>query len=200
MFTDHDSIYHRFFSHPKVVVDLLKNFLEPAILSELDLSQMQRLNTKFTAATGQRRRADVVWEIPVCGGLSLFLLLILEFQSEIDEWMVLRLDVYTGLLYQQLVAERRLKPIDGLPPILPIVLYNGEPRWNAATSLRDLIRLPTGSPLWKYQPDMRYYVIDEGRFPEADLKGRQSLVAIFFRIGHPDHPGSIVETGRDLVT
>ncbi|MEO5371841.1 MAG: Rpn family recombination-promoting nuclease/putative transposase [Magnetococcus sp. DMHC-1] len=200
MIDDDDSIYHRIFSHPEMVADLLRNFLEPNLLTELDLSHMRRMNTKFTARTGQRRRGDVVWEIPTCAGSSVFLILILEFQSDIDEWMVLRLDVYVGLLYQQLVDERKLKPADGLPPVLPIVLYNGEkPRWNAATSLRDLIRLPAGSPLWQYQPEMRYYVIDEGKFPDEDLKGRWSLTAVFFRIQHPATPASVLDASRDLV-
>ena len=194
-----DSFYHRLFAYPEMVVDLLRNFLDPAVLVELDLSQMRRLNTKFTAKTGQRRRGDIVWEIPIRAGGSLFLLLLLEFQSEIDGWMVLRLDVYTGLLYQQLVNERKLKPAEGLPPVLPVVIFNGEPRWDAATSLRDLIRLPTDSPLWKYQPEMRYHLIDEGRFPEEELKGLQSLTAIFFRIEHPGSPVSILDASRDLV-
>ena len=194
-----DSLYHRLFAYPEMVADLLRNFLDPNILAELDLSQMRRLNTKLTAKTGQRRRGDIVWEIPIRAGGSLFLMLLLEFQSEIDEWMVLRLDVYTGLLYQQLVDERKLTPSDGLPPVLPVVIFNGEPRWGAATSLRDLIRLPAGSPLWKYQPEMRYHVIDEGRFPEEELKCLQSLTAIFFRIGHPGSPASILDASRDLV-
>ncbi|MEO5370691.1 MAG: Rpn family recombination-promoting nuclease/putative transposase [Magnetococcus sp. DMHC-1] len=199
MIDNDDSIYHRIFSHPEMVADLLQNFLEPDLLTELDLSQMRRMNTKFTAQTGQRRRGDVVWEIPTCTGSSVFLILILEFQSDIDEWMVLRLDVYVGLLYQQLVDERKLKPADGLPPVLPVVIYNGEPRWNAATSLRDLIRLPTDSPLWQYQPEMRYHVIDEGKYPDQDLKGRWSLTAIFFRIQHPVSPALVLDASRDLV-
>ncbi|MEO5353645.1 MAG: DUF4351 domain-containing protein [Magnetococcus sp. XQGC-1] len=46
---------------------------------------------------------------------------------------------------------------------------------------------------------MRYHVVDEGRFPEEELKGLQSLTAIFFRIGHPGSPASILEASRDLV-
>ncbi|MBF0438170.1 MAG: Rpn family recombination-promoting nuclease/putative transposase [Magnetococcales bacterium] len=141
----------------------------------------------------------MVWEIPTRSGGTVCVLLLLEFQSEIDEWMVLRLDVYTGLLYQQLVDERKLKPADGLPPILPIVLFNSEPRWNAPTSLRGLIRLPVASPLWQYQPEMRYYVIDEGRFPEQELKGRHALTAIFMRLGHAGSPESILDASRDLI-
>ncbi|MBF0614933.1 MAG: Rpn family recombination-promoting nuclease/putative transposase [Magnetococcales bacterium] len=121
--SSHDSIYHRFFSHPEMVIDLLRGFLDPSLLAKLDLDHLRRHNTKFTGRRGQRRRDDVVWEIPTRHGGSIFVLLILEFQSEIDAWMALRVDVYTGLLYQQLVHERKLKASDGLPPVLPIVLY-----------------------------------------------------------------------------
>ena len=197
---DHDSIYHRLFSHPQMVEDLLQNFLDPELLKELDLSGMRRENTKFTAPTGQRRRGDIVWEIPFQGGGNLFVLLLLEFQSEIDEWMALRVAAYTMLLYQQLVDERKLKVNDCLPPVLPIVLFNGETRWNAPTSMRDLIRLPENSPLLKFQPDMQYYTIDEGLFPQEELKGRQSLTALLFRLEHPVSPESVVETIGDLAT
>ena len=198
--THHDSIYHRLFSHPKMVADLLNDFLEAPLLAELDLSSMKRLNTKFTATTGQRRRGDVVWEIPSRTQGSVFVLLLLEFQSEVDVWMVLRLQVYAGLLLQQLVDERRLNPTQGLPPVLPILLYNGEPRWHAPTRLRDLIRLPEGSPLWQYQPEMRYHVIDEGRFSDTELKNRPSLTALLMRMQHPASPDSILEAGRDVVS
>ncbi|HAT49625.1 MAG TPA: hypothetical protein DCS88_04710, partial [Alphaproteobacteria bacterium] len=198
--TDHDAIYHRLFSHPEMVADLLHHFLDPALVSSLDCSRMKRMNTKFTAQSGERRRGDIVWEIPTNHGDSVYVLLILEFQSGIDEWMVLRLNVYCGLLYQQLVDERQLKGTDGLPPILPIVLYNGKPRWNAASSLQEVIRLPEHSTLWKYQPQLRYHVVDEGRFPEETLKKRDSLMAIFMRMECPADIQSLTAACEDLVT
>ncbi|MBF0416309.1 MAG: Rpn family recombination-promoting nuclease/putative transposase [Magnetococcales bacterium] len=113
--------------------------------------------------------------------------------------MALRLDVYSGLPYQQWVDERTLKPADGLPPILPIVLYNGETRWHAVTSLRDMIRLPVDSPLWQYQPEMRYYTIDEGQYPDEELQGRHSLAAIFIRLQHSVSPESVLDASRAAV-
>ncbi|MBF0141773.1 MAG: Rpn family recombination-promoting nuclease/putative transposase [Magnetococcales bacterium] len=196
---DADGIYHNIYAYPEMVADLLTSFLAPEMLAELDLSQMRRLNTKFTAAKGKRRRSDVVWEIPLRAGGHLYLLLILEFQSTIEVWMALRVCVYTGLLYQQLIAERKLTPEQGLPPVLPIILFNGKPRWYAATSLRDLIRLPDTSPLWHFQPDMRYYVMDEGAFPKDLLKSLPSLSAILFRLEHPTDTQSVVDAGQDLV-
>ncbi|MBF0297060.1 MAG: Rpn family recombination-promoting nuclease/putative transposase, partial [Magnetococcales bacterium] len=65
-----DSLYHRLFAHPEMVIDLLRAFLEPDALAELDLRHLRRHNTKFTARSGLRRRGDVVWEIPLLDGDS----------------------------------------------------------------------------------------------------------------------------------
>ncbi|MBF0134614.1 MAG: hypothetical protein HQL65_00080 [Magnetococcales bacterium] len=46
---------------------------------------------------------------------------------------------------------------------------------------------------------MRYHVIDEGKYPDQDLKGRWSLTAIFFRIQHPVIPALVLDASRDLV-
>jgi hypothetical protein len=161
---DHDALYHRFFSDPAVVAQLLREFVAGPWLDGLDLDGMERLNTKFHADTGEHRAGDLVWRIPRRDGGDAYVMLLLEFQSTQDHWMALRMLVYAGLLWQQLVREQRLLPDGKLPPILPVVLYNGEPRWQAARVLRDLIGLPEGSPLWQWQPDLRYYLIDEGAF------------------------------------
>ncbi len=97
---------------------------------------------------------------------EIYLLLLLEFQSTENERMALRFGTYVHLLYEQLVREGRL--INGLlPPIFPLLLYNGDKPWKAATDLSSLIALPPNTPLWSYQPGMRYYLIDESRYPEG---------------------------------
>ncbi|NGZ26232.1 MAG: Rpn family recombination-promoting nuclease/putative transposase [Magnetococcales bacterium] len=194
---DSDSIYHRLFSHPKMVADLLRAFLDDALQADLDLEQLRRHNTKLTAWKGERRLSDVVWEIPTRQGGSVFILLILEFQSGVEEWMALRFNVYTGLIYQQLVEERELKAAEGLPPVLPVLLFNGENRWHAATHNHHLIRLQEGSSLRKFQPEMRYYLIDEGAYPKETLEESPSLSAILFRMEHPANPEEMVRAAQD---
>jgi hypothetical protein len=49
--------------------------------------------------------------------------------------MALRVLIYAGLLWQHLVTEKRLPPDGRLPPILPVVLYNGDRRWAAPLAL-----------------------------------------------------------------
>jgi len=119
-------------------------------------------------------------------------MLLLEFQSTPDPWMALRMLVYTGLLWQHLVREQRLLPGGRLPPIVPIVLYNGDPRWRAPVGLRGLIGLPEGSPLWRFQPALRYHLIDEGAFGPGELEGRDGLPALLFRLENASDPDQLL--------
>ena len=127
-----DGLYNQLFSHPDMVAQLLREFVAGPWLADLDLDGMTRENAKFHAATGDRREADMVWRIPRRGGGDTYLMLLLEFQSTSDRWMALRVLIYAGLLWQHLVAEKRLPPDGRLPPILPVVLYNGDRRWDWA--------------------------------------------------------------------
>jgi hypothetical protein len=196
---DHDNLYHRLFSHPDMVVQLLREFVSGPWLDDLDLDGMERLNAKFHAETSERRDGDMIWRIPRRGGGDTYLVLLLEFQSTPDRWMALRALVYAGLLWQHLVKEQRL-PLDGrLPPILPVVLYNGDRRWAAPLALRELVGLPENSPLWRWQPNMRYHMVDEGAFGDDDLAGRDTLPALLFRLESSPDPDQVVGLADALV-
>lgn len=197
--SDHDALYHRMFSHPGMVAELLREFVAEPWLDDLKLDAMERINAKFHAEGGDRRDGDVIWRIPVQGGGDAYLLLMLEFQSTPDRWMALRVMVYVGLLWQHLVKEKRL-PADGcLPPVLPIVIYNGDPRWVMPTALRDLVGLPGDSPFWQWQPEMRYHIVDEGAFAEADLATRDSLAALLFRLEHCRESDQVVALVDEVI-
>ena len=105
--------------------------------------------------------------------------------------MAVRTQIYEGLLWQQLIAERGLNSGDKLPPVLMLVLYNGEARWNAPAETAALIALPTQSSLWPWQPQSRYHILDMGA-AAADLPaGQESLAALLFRLER-DHPPDVL--------
>ena len=189
---DHDSVYHKIFGHPGMVAQLLRDFLAEPWLDDLDLDRMERLNAKFHAETGERREGDMIWRIPRRGGGDTYLMLLLEFQSTPDRWMALRALVYVGLLWQHLVREKRLPPDGRLPPVMAVVVYNGDSRWAMPLALNELVGLPENTPLWRYQPEMRYHIVDEGAFSEDDLAARDTLAALLFRLEASPDPERVV--------
>jgi len=110
------------------------------------------------------RADDLIWRVR-WGHDWLYIYLLIEFQSTIDHWMAVRIQTYLGLLYQDLIRTRQLSKASRLPPVLPIVLYNGADPWNAAGTLDDLIE-PAPPVLCKYRPQQAYFLIDEQRIAD----------------------------------
>ena len=173
----HDAAYKTLFSHPRVVGDLLRGFVPEPWTDALDLDSLEKLPAEFTSDDLRRqRRADAVWRIRFRGEW-LYVLVLLEFQSTEDRYMALRILVYTGLLHQDLIRRGALGPHGVLPPVLPIVLYNGAPAWKAEAEVSRLIA-PVHEDLARYQPSQRYLLLDEGRLGDEDLPERNLVSAI----------------------
>ncbi len=181
-----DSVYHRLFSHPLMVVHLVRGYLPEALTLGLDFDGMAPLPAKYYGRGGARRDGDVIWRIPLVGGAgSLYLHLMIEFQSKMYWWMPVRTDVYTGLHRQGIIAYERLTREDRLPAVVPVVLYNGATSWTAPTATEDLIALPADSPLWRWQPRGGYHLLDKGTLTAAGPLPADNLASLLFRLEHP---------------
>jgi hypothetical protein len=177
---NHDSSYKLLFSHARMIEDLLKGFVHEDWVAQLDFSSLEKVNGSYISDNLRGREDDVVWRVKF-KKQWLYLYLLLEFQSTEDAWMALRMLTYVGLLYQDLQRTRQLTPSGRLPPVLPIVLYNGEKAWMAPQEMAELIEPIPGS-LAHYRPHMRYLLLDEGRIGLSGLEGVQNLVAALFSL------------------
>jgi hypothetical protein len=104
--------------------------------------------------------------------------------------MALRMMVYIGLLYQDLIKRGEVLDDGRLPPILPIVLYNGSQRWSAATDIADLIPSVPGL-VSEFKPSLKYLLIDESVYRASELSSLRNLVAAVFRFEQAQSPASI---------
>lgn len=193
----HDTGYKLLFSDPLMVRDLVQGFVEDPWLRQLDFSTLERVNGQYVTEDMRGREDDVVWRVR-SGEDWVYLYLLIEFQSSDERFMALRMMVYVGLLYQDLIRQKQLGEDGLLPPVLPIVLYNGEPRWRAPTELAALLpRLPAF--LTSLQPQMRYVLIDEGAYSNEALSGLpQNLAAAIFRLEQPQTPEMVRELIDEL--
>ena len=182
MTKDHDSGYKLLFSHPEMVRDLLTGFVQGEWLNNADFSTLTRVNGSYVTQSDKlaQRHDDLVWKIRI-NDRWLYVYLLLEFQSSIDPLMALRMMVYVGLLYQDLAKRKEFAADGKLPPVLPIVLYNGVPRWTASVLMEKLVTTPPAG-LESYVPRCRYLLLDEGQYGADVLNPLRNVVAALFRL------------------
>ena len=155
-----DPIYKRLYAFPEMVADLLRSLL-PAEDLDIDAASLTKLPAEYVTDRFRQRRGDAVWRLRT-RGRDLHVLVLLEFQSTDDKNMALRVLEYTAMLYRELMREGEIGPDGLLPPVLPVVLYNGATRWRSATQVRDLVA-PTGPALAEFQLSQRHLALDERR-------------------------------------
>ena len=163
-----DAAYKRLFSRPGMVRDLLRGFAARDWSGALDFASLTPLPASYVSRDLRQRHGDLVWRIRFGGERWLYLVLLLEFQSGVDRAMAVRMLTYSGLLYQRLVAEGALREGGALPPVLPVVIYNGRSPWTAPADVSELIAAG-GAALARYQPSQQYFLLDEGRVDGGSL-------------------------------
>ena len=174
---NHDTAYRKLFSHPEMIRDLLLGFVPQPWVSQLDMSTLEKVSGAFVADDLRTRASDVIWRVR-WSEEWLYIYLLLEFQSTVDRHMAVRMLSYVGLLYQDLVSSGQLEEQGRLPPIMPIVLYNGASRWNASTDIAEQISKYPGA-MGPYLPSMRYLLLDEGAWEGREPQGNNLVSAIF---------------------
>ncbi len=198
-----DSAYKYLFSNPAILCKLIHAFVEedfsakiqPDSLRKLihafveeDFSakiqpdSLRKLDPSHLSATLQQRESDLLYEVRLDSqdsqdnqdNQTAYLYILLEFQSTAPKHMAIRLLSYISLFYERLIKEGKNSK-GKLPPVFPLVLYNGDRPWNAPRSTSELIssnEIPA-----KYLPHFQYALIDEKRIPDEKIHKLHNLIS-----------------------
>ncbi len=114
--------------------------------------------------------------------------------------MPIRMLNYVALFYDHLLRTKALKTREPLPLVLPIVLYNGEPRWRQPLSLKAL-RGELPPEIERHQPELLSVLIDQGKFlAELPQPEAATLSTLLFRMDQAESEGALAEATRAMAT
>lgn len=178
---DHDHAYKLLFSHAPLVTDLIQGFVDEEWVRQADFSTLERVGDGYVSDDLRERENDVVWRFRWGGQSWVYVYLLLEFQSTVDASMAMRVLAYVSLLYQDLLRQGVRTSSGRLPPILPVVLYNGNRSWNAPLDAEDLIEEVPGG-LERHRPRLRYWLIEEARLSKMEPESERNLAAALFQL------------------
>lgn len=171
----HDSGYKLLFSNRTIFRQLMESFVDQSWVRQLDFSQAEKVEKSFVSEHYKESESDLIYRLPYGEG-ELYVYILLEFQSTVDRMMALRVLNYVTNFYMDLSAASQ--HTGKLPPVFPIVLYNGDERWNAPEDINDLIE--SVPDLGDYRLHYRYFKIAENEFSLEQLLGIQNIVSTLF--------------------
>ena len=144
---DHDAAHKHIHGLPEVAADLLR-LVAPEWADELDFTTLEDRSSEFLDDDHRKRVGDQVTSVRLrqgrlANGERPYILVLTEFQSEVDGQMAKRVREYTEMLLDRVVRSGARERDGGLPRVLPIVVYNGGGPWTAAGRESDLAPLPS---------------------------------------------------------
>ena len=183
MASSSDPAYKLLLAQPRMVEDVIRGFLAPGWGGQLDFPTLTQGNAEYIGTDLHNRIGDMVWRVgfkpaspsggpPLANGARPYLLLLFEHQSTVDPDMAFRMYEYVYLLHRHLRNNGTVKAEGRAPPVLPVVVYNGERPWTAAGARPGPVAAP-GTAGWVGNEAWAYALLDEReRAGEgADLMG-----------------------------
>ena len=168
------------FSDDRMVADLLRGFVAAQWHGELDFNSLTKRSSEFIGEDLGRRIGDMAWTVEFAAGEPLddggrpYLAVLLEFQSQVDWDMAWRVSEYAHLLHRELQRSGAYLCEGRMPPVLPVVVYNGEHPWpRSAERPAQFTRALGNGVLPRSLLGQAYTVLDESAWAgdDGDLLG-----------------------------
>ena len=207
----HDAAYKAMYGHPEAVLGLRRYLgapegpLSPSTLEALDFGRVEKLPAEWVTQDFRRRHGDQVWRVPFRSrrGPVVWLVILLEFQSEADGGMTLRVLHYVWELWRDMEVRGALLPEGVRPLTLPVVIHNGAAPWRAPLRLVDwtLGGLPERAreDLSPLQASVGLHVVDFATHREDDLiPGNLTSLQIRFENAGPSDFARLMPALADL--
>ncbi|GAB2579405.1 Rpn family recombination-promoting nuclease/putative transposase [Nitrincola alkalisediminis] len=199
----YDTAYKEVFSYPEFVQQLIEGFIPSEIANIMDFSTLTIHSGNYITPLFEEKLEDVVWSVDISwdgAKQPVYLYILLEFQSQPDPTMPIRLMHYVACFYDHLLKNKKTTLKKGLPPILPIVLYNGSKRWSAKHDISELIFPEPPDFLKAYQPHLRYYLVDEGSYTNEELGLKPTPLSGIFGVENAGHSMEALQQAVDKIT
>jgi predicted transposase/invertase (TIGR01784 family) len=121
----------------------------------------------------QEHFSDLLYRVRLYDQRDAYVYILLEHKSYPDPLVAAQLLRYMVRIWN---AAMRLPRTKSLPPIIPVVLYHGDSRWNIAPNFGALVA--AAEELRLYIPEFRYELVDLSAYLDDDIKG-----AVMARVG-----------------
>lgn len=124
----------KIFGKKKNFLDFLKKYVALNWMMKLTEEDIELMNKEFISEEFATFESDIIYKIYL-GGEEIYVFFLQEMQSINDFTMPFRLLIYISMLWMEHFNNTdenvRTRKEFRFPPVIPLVLYNGEYAWTA---------------------------------------------------------------------
>jgi hypothetical protein len=170
-----DASFKNILANNELFACLIRDFIDIEELKGVKPEDISDESGRFLPLDREATDSDTVKRIrlPGADGAELYVVAIVEHQSTVDQNIAARLFHYMDQIYSRNEKAHkhgknnpRTKQFR-YPPLLPVVLYDGEAKWTAARDFRSRIAL--GDVFGRFNPQFEYTLIDLNEKTVDDL-------------------------------
>jgi hypothetical protein len=177
------------------------------MLKQVKPEDIKDMSERFLPLFQEGRDSDTVKRINLKSGTPLFVITIVEHESEVNYRSSFKLLQYISLVLDSYEKEAEEKH-PGIsqtkdfryPPVLPIVFYDGRDTWNAEVNFRNRTNL--NDVFDKYIPGFEYELVDLNRYKQEDItkfNDALSLVMLIDRLENSSNIEILSKLPKDYV-
>jgi predicted transposase/invertase (TIGR01784 family) len=170
--SQHDHFFRALMERPKAAGALLRERLPPPIAEQL-VGDPVLVEGTFVDEEMRKSQSDRLFQVALRGGRSAFIYCLVEHKSAPDPRVALQLLRYLVRIWERLDRQAEGKGL--LPPILPLVVYHGEPQWNTPTRFSSL--LAATEEMRPHLLDFPFGLLDVGEVEDEKLSSEMELRA-----------------------
>ena len=176
--TPHDKGYKKSLSNPKEFLHFLQKYVGEAWMKALSETQITLCDKEFIEKDYEGKEADLLYSITRENGQKVFIFILQELQSYVDQTMMFRILIYTvnALLRHFLATDKQVRESTEfrLPAVVPIVFYNGSEKWTPVRSLREY---QNGYEiLGEHILNLEYYFVDLSMIEEEYILSTNTML------------------------
>lgn len=206
------------FDNPVLTSQILRNYTEMSIFSEVQPEDIENVTEKYHAFLGVEFEADTVKKVRINTKdkgknkgkgteeeteKEVYVIPLVDHKSDVDYDVAMQLFRYMAVIwydYTKKYEKEHENKSFRYPLILPIVYYEGKRPWTA--DLNFLNRIERVEGMKKYIPKFEYKVISCHAYTEEELREKHdemSLIMLINRVQTPEEFHKFLETPKEYV-
>ena len=163
----HDKIFRAVLEDKKQIIEVINDVLN--LTRKLTEHEIDIYNSSYVSERFENKESDIVYKMKE---KNIFFLI--EHQSKIDYEMPMRIVNYEIEIIRQAIGNKKIGKNSKIPMIIPIVIYTGKGKWNAALKIEEYQeRLQD----YKIRALGEYNLIDINDYSMEELEKNETFLA-----------------------